>query len=292
MTKMEVIDLLKKKRRKIHEEETLKYRKKNLNYILSIPHSGVLIPVDLADKFDINKRLLIGSDVHTDKAYDMKNGMTVLFTLSPYVVDMNRFKNGSKDKNIPAHLRFDALHRMSPSKPLLRKEYSQKEKDGLFKLYDQYHLFLEECIRKMKEKHGFALMFDCHGMSSTGPKSAPDSGKRRPDFSVGSLNKSSAHLEILSTFSQTLGERSQDYFFNVKYDYPYSGGAITRKHANPHKNIHVVQIEAKESIFMEEGIDDPYEDKFGIKKSGLKKIRKILNLAFNETFKRGKELFS
>ncbi len=290
---MEAIDLLKKKTIKIKEEDLIQIKKRNYDYILSIPHSGTLIPKKLEHKFIINKRLLIGSDLHTDRIYKTRKGISIISKLNPYVVDMNRFKYGSKDDSMPKHLRFDALHRMSPSsKPVLKEEYLPEEKEKIFKFYDKYHLFIKKSIEEMTKKHGFALLFDCHSMSSRGPKNTPDEGKERPDFSVGTLNNTSAHPKIIKTFYDTIRKEVQKFDFVVKRDYPYSGGSITRKYKNIEEKINCIQIEVKESIFMNEGIDDDYEDDFKIKRRGLWKVNLIMKKTFKNTFKQAKELFA
>jgi len=288
---MEAIDLLKKKTIKFKEEDLIQIKKRNYDYILSIPHSGTLIPKRLEHKFIINKRLLIGSDLHTDRVYKSK-GISIISKLNPYVVDMNRFKYGSKDESIPKHLRFDALHRMSPGpKPVLKEEYLPKEKEEILKLYDRYYSLIEDSIKEMKKKHGFALLFDCHSMSSRGSKNTPDEGKERPDFSVGTLNGESAHPKIIRTFYDTIRKEAQKFDFVVKRDHPYIGGAITRKYKNLSENINCIQIEINESIFMNEGIDDDYEDNFKIKRRGLWKVNLIMKKTFKNTFKQAKKLF-
>jgi len=288
---MEAIDLLKKKTIKI-KEDLIEIKKRNYDYIISIPHSGTLIPKNLEHKFIINKRLLIGSDLHTDKVYKNRKGISIISKLNPYVVDMNRFKYGSKDESIPKHLKFDALHRMSlGSKPVLKEEYLPEEKEKIYKFYDKYHSLLKKSIEEMKMKYGFALLFDCHSMSSKGPKNTPDEGKERPDFSVGTLNGESAHPKIVRVFYDTIRKETQKFDFVAKRDYPYSGGAITRKYKNVEEKINCIQIEINELIFMNEGIDDDYKDNFKIKRRGLRKVNLIMKKTFKNTFKQAKELF-
>jgi len=290
---METIDLLKKKEIEIKEEDLIQVKKRNYDYILSIPHSGTLIPKKLEHKFIINKRLLIGADLHTDRVYKTGKGISIISKLNPYVVDMNRFKYGNKGESIPSHLRFDALHRMSlGSKPILKEEYLPEEKEEILKFYDKYHSLIQKSIEEMKKKHGFALLFDCHSMSSKGSINTPDKGKERPDFSVGTLNNTSADQKIIRTFYDTIRKESQKFDFVVKRDYPYTGGAITRKNKNIEEKINCIQIEVKESIFMNEGIDDDYEDDFKIKRRGLWKVNSIMKNTFKNTFKKAKELFN
>ncbi|MAG52797.1 MAG: hypothetical protein CMH62_02435 [Nanoarchaeota archaeon] len=255
-------------------------KRKTDNYIVSIPHSGIYIPLKVKDVINFNRGLLISSDLHTDKVYDVEKGVHISFNINTSVVNPSRPRKGSDDKSLPLSLQHDPFSGTSLTKDLLRKKYfSKKQKEYLVKFYDEYHKALEDEIKKMKEKFGYALIFDCHSMNSIALKNTPDEGKKRPDFNIGTLDDTSSSKEIISTYYKTLKKTAGN--LTVKKNHPYKGGYITKKYGKPSENIHVIQLEIKRSLFMNEGLNNE-ENSFKIN-SGLTKIKSILSKTFEAT---------
>jgi N-formylglutamate amidohydrolase len=204
----------------------------------------------------------------------------IISRLSPYQVNVNRFREGSNDSSLPSYLRRDPFHGFSlTGKPVLLQEYSRGEEKLLW-FYDRYHYLLEKAIVEMKEKYGYALVFDCHSMNSVALKHTPDEGKERPDFVIGTLDDTSAHPRIISAFYDALRSEAENVGLTVRKNYPYRGGFITRKYGNPSANVHVIQIEVKKSNYMNEGLShDNDKEAFKIKPDGLKLINSIISKA-------------
>ncbi|NCO97453.1 MAG: N-formylglutamate amidohydrolase [Candidatus Aenigmarchaeota archaeon] len=274
---MKVFDILTKQTKEMKAKDLITLKKRTYDYILSIPHGGTLIPVEFKSKMNLEKHILIGSDLLTEKVYKTGKGVTIASKLSSYLVDMNRFKDVSKIKKLPKHLRVDALSRLPVSnKSIPISPYNQKEKKYLLGFYDRYHSLIQESIQEMKQRCGFALLIDCHSFSSKALKNTPDKGKERPDFSLGTLDDTSAHPRIISALYKVLKDENSGLGLVVRKNNPYKGGAITRKYNDPISNIHAMQLEVKESNFMNEGLEGDAKNDFKPKKEGLKLMNTII----------------
>ena len=125
---IDVIDILNKKQKKIKLNRLIILKKKSLDYILSIPHSGILIPVEFQHKLNMEKSLILGTDLFTEQLYKISQGVTIISNLSRYLVNMNRYRKGSKNKSLPKHLQKDPLHGTSlTNHKVLIKNYSKNQ---------------------------------------------------------------------------------------------------------------------------------------------------------------------
>ncbi|HDD46459.1 MAG TPA: hypothetical protein ENG42_03205 [Candidatus Aenigmarchaeota archaeon] len=290
---IEVIDILAKMQKKVSIEELVFSKIRTKDYILSIPHGGTLILAKLRHKLNIGKSLLIGTDLFTEQLYDTSKGIVVISKLNPYLVNMNRFRDEQHNKKLPLHLQQDPLHGISlTGEEILREEYSASEKEMLLSLYDRYHTLLKEAIEEMKQELGFALMFDCHSMSSIGLKGTPDEGKERPDFVIGTANDKASHHKIISAFYEALKEEAQAYGMRVEKNRPYKGGFITQNYGKPDKKVNVIQLEVKKATYMYEGLRDDYRSCFAIKPEEMKRVKSIIATAFACAADKAKEIYS
>jgi len=236
---MEQIDIFTNKRL---DTDTVKIEFFDSDFILSVPHAGTSVPINL-ELEDVD--LLIEIDMLSNRIFDFKRGTRISTTLAPFVVDMNRAREGSKDA--PSHLRNDPLNYITiDDKPILKS----KADKSLIKHYDRYHEELDKAIAAMKKERGYALLIDGHSMTSVGLRGSVDKGKKRADFVIGTVGGTSAHPKIIEAFKDELEKQAKTLNLTVDVDKPYSGGFITRKHT---KDAHVLQLEVSMDTYMHEG---------------------------------------
>lgn len=257
---IEVIDLLTRERKRINPEELIVVKRQSPDFILSIPHSGTLLLSEMEDKFNIGKHLVVGADLFTDKLYNIGGGILIVALLNRYLVENNRFKEGDNDSLLPEHLKKSFLLKPDYLSPegdiILKKSYTSEERDQLLAFYIKYHDILQEEIKRMKDRYGFVFMLDCHSMAPKGKSGHPDEGKERPDFTVGSVDDSSAHPRVIAAFYEAIKKGTEKHGFTLTKNYPYKGGAITRMYGSPSEGIHVLQLEVNKARYIKEGIDD------------------------------------
>ncbi len=245
-------------------------------FIISIPHSGLLVPTKIKEKLNLNQSILIGTDLFTNQLYNFEQGIKINFNLNPYVINVGR--NIIPDPTKPKHLQTDPFHLDSlTGEPILKEEFYEEEKQELLQHYHHYHQQLEQAIKEMKQQLGYALLFDCHSMFPIGLQNTPDAGKERADFVIGTLNQTSAHTKLISVFSENLKKTN-----SVAIDKPYQGGYITQKYHNPKNNIHVLQLETNKKLYLDELQPN----------SQIKEINSIIFQAIQATSRTAKQLFT
>lgn len=286
---MKVLNVLTKKEEDIKKEDLICNIKRSDDFIISVPHSGLLIPKKYVSYFDISKAMLTGSDLYTDLLYDFEKGIKIVTRINNYLLNMNRFREKVDDPELPGHLQRDPFHgRGLMGEQITKKELSEADKKELLKYYDLYHSMIHDQLSEMKKNKGYALMFDCHSMMSVSLNpSLPK--KERADFVIGTLKGKSAHPAIIAVFIKKLKEGCIASGWTVEQDYPFMGGAITRKHSDVKNNISVIQIETKRKLFHDECIGGG--EGFKLDRKKLSRVNKVVYSAILAASEAAKKLF-
>jgi N-formylglutamate deformylase len=253
---LSVVDVYTQKTTTIHSPFTV--TEQNLPLIISVPHSGRYLLSEYASQFHIGRGMWIDIDWHTADVYPTALGSSLVAQLAPQQVNFNRSwekweATGEKDP-------LDMIS-LLPGEIVLKTPYSIEARQRLRAIADAYHQHLEHLIATMKTNFGYALVLDCHSMSSIALANTPDAGDQseRADFVVGTLEGNSADPKIISCFTEVLTEHSAQKNLRVVCDDPYKGGYITQRHADPKNDVHVLQLEIKKKLYMHEGLnaDEP-----------------------------------
>lgn len=273
---MKVFNVLTKQEENKNQDELIAVKRYSNDYILSVSHSGLFIPSEFIKKFNICRSLCSGADFITDELYDTGKGIMIISALSRYFVNMNRFRNVSNTRNSAKHVEGQKPLWHFPDVSvrgefILHKKYSKQEKEKILKFYEKYHGLLAGEIEKMKKKHGFSFVLDCHSMHPKGLPGRMDEGKKRPGFTISTAEDKSAHPRIIDAFYETIKNEGKKFGWGVKKNHPYVGGFITRKYGRPKKRMYALQLEVNKSLYMGAG--------FNIKKEGLKQTNKIIKKA-------------
>ena len=278
----EVYDVLSGDHYALDIRDLIAFEPRSPEYILSIPHAGGFIPEVFRDRFRLGEAALVEIDLYSDLCYEMADGMHVRSELAPFFVDMNRAREGADDAEAPHHLR-NRPHEYYNVEDLLmlREPYTPREEEKVLDYYDLYHGLLDRLIDRMKRERGYALLFDCHSMTSTGLGRVEDKGKGRADFVAGTLEGSSAHSEIIDSFMGTLRREAEGHGLGltIASDTPYSGGFITRSHHDPEGNVHVLQLEVAMDAYMYEAVADTPK-RYALKRPRLRIVRGVVQEAF------------
>ncbi|MFW6150921.1 MAG: N-formylglutamate amidohydrolase [Chloroflexota bacterium] len=279
---VEVLDVFSQERYTLSTRELVEFRPQGNDFILSIPHSGVLLPTRYADRFDFSDRSLLEIDLFSDILFEGLGGLQVISRLAPFFVDMNRDREGSQDKRVPRHLKNPPTeHYTIEDELILLKPYASAERESVLRYYDLYHELLATLIDHLKRQQGYALLIDAHSMMSVGLGRAHDIGKERHNFVVGTLGDTSAHPQITSAFVDTLaqGTDSHGLALTLAENDPYSGGFITRRHSDPGNNVHVIQIEVTMDTYMYEPVEKDRVKRYALKQSRVHIVQDVLRTA-------------
>lgn len=278
----EVYDVFSGDRYQLGIRDLIAFDPRSPEYIVSIPHAGLFVPEAFRDRFTLNEQALVEIDLYSDLCYEQADGMHLRCELAPFFVDMNRTREGPEDSKLPRHLTNPAYQYYNVNdRPMLQRPYSPEEADQVLAYYDLYHAILEKLIERMRRERGYALLFDCHSMTSTGLGRAADQGEDRASFVAGTLDGASAHTEIIDSFMAALRTESDRTGFelSVARDTPYSGGFITRTHHDPDDHVHVIQLEVSMDSYMYEAAASPSK-RYALKKPRLQLIRRVVRASF------------
>jgi N-formylglutamate deformylase len=218
--------------------------------ILAQPHGGTEVPDAIAAKLNANGQLLADTDWHIDRLYDgLLPGATIIrASFHRYVIDANRDPAGQSlypGQNTTALVPltdFDGL-------PIWREgeEPTQADVAGQLESFHRpYHAALETEIERVRSHHGFAILYDCHSIRSAIPFLFDGI---LPDFNIGTNGTTTCAPEIESTVARLC--RSAQGYTSIANG-RFKGGWTTRHYGRPRENIHALQMELAQSIYLAE----------------------------------------
>lgn len=232
--------------------------------VLSVPHSGVLIPESERPHYAIEvDALLRDGDLFVDALYDGAEAMgaTVVRTAySRFVVDLNRLEDDLSPLAVEGALRrtesgyygdrgllWAVTTHGDPiyAAPLGAAEVERR----LARYYRPYHAALEAELERLRDHFGFAILLDAHSMPSRATALHADgAGARRADIVPGDLLGRACGAWL----ADATDEYWRDAGYRVLRNQPYRGGGITRRHGAPERGIHAIQVELNRALYMDE----------------------------------------
>jgi len=136
---------------------------------------------------------------------------------------------------------------VSAGKPIYDHKLPLREAlDRISSLYHPYHLCLKHELQALRQRHGFAILIDCHSMPGKGHSL---SSHMQMDIVLGDVHGRSCAPALTEAAEKLL----RDFGFKVVRNQPYAGGYITCHYGQPANNIHALQIEINRDLYL-----DPY----------------------------------
>ncbi len=236
--------------------DTFEFTEGSTPLLVSMPHDGVAIPLDLSDSMTAHARTTPDTDWHMTQLYDFAGslGASVLRPFySRYVIDLNRPPDdkplypGANNTELCPTRCFDDT-------PI----YQEGDEPGAGEIaartrryWQPYHDHIASTLAALKARHGIAVLFDAHSILSVVPRLFEGT---LPDLNLGTANGASCKpsLEALLT---TVLESARDYTHIVNGR--FTGGYITRAYGDPANGVHAVQLEQAQSSYMNE--KSPYD---------------------------------
>jgi N-formylglutamate deformylase len=252
--------------------ELFKFRRGTTPLLVSMPHTGTLVPEWLAPRLTRAAKALPDTDWHLEQLYNFLDelGASVLVaTHSRYVVDVNRPPDnanlypGQDTTGVVPVDSFDKaplyLRGFEPSDAEVRSRIEQ--------YWQPYHAKLAEELKRIKAEHGRALLWDAHSILSVVPRFFEG---RLPDCNLGTADGKScgkglgeALLAKVAGYTKVLNGR-------------FKGGYITRTYGDPSNGVHAVQLELSEAVYTEE------QPPFRFREHLAVKVRPILRSLLDE----------
>ena len=246
--------------------------------LLSLPHVGTELPRELQPRYVPRALAVEDTDWHLHQLYDFALGLgaSVLTPrYSRYLIDLNRppdnapmYPGANNTELCPT--RFftgDPLYREGQTPDAL--EINRRRE----RYWQPYHDAIAVELQRLKSLHGYALLFDGHSIRSELPWLFPG---RLPDLSLGTASGQSCAPSIRESILDTFAKQKS---YSFVCDDRFKGGYITRHYGRPANDIHAVQLEMCQCLYMEEVQPFRYENELAWK------ITPLLNKVFRTLLK-------
>jgi N-formylglutamate amidohydrolase len=222
----------------------------NTPLLVSVPHDGRCVPDAISARMTPPARDLPDTDWHVARLYDFaaELGASVLIAnYSRYVVDVNRPANdealypGQLATGLCPTQTFagDDIYRDGADVP------AGEAAERVEAYWRPYHERLQATLDALRETHGYALLWDAHSIESRVPRlfdgelPALNIGTYGGRSCDGALEAAIDGIANSSPFSSVLNGRFQ-------------GGFITRHYGDPERQVHAVQLEIAQRVYMDE----------------------------------------
>ncbi len=112
-----------------------------------------------------------------------------------------------------------------------------------------YHAAVAAAIEAAHAAHGFSVHINCHSMPAVASRYATDfPGQAHADFVVGDRDGQTASLALSALVCAHLRGRGYD----VAHNHPYKGVELVRRHSQPARHRHSIQLEINRKLYMNE----------------------------------------
>ena len=224
--------------------------------LVSMPHIGTEIPLDLQGSYTPRALAVEDTDWHLAQLYDFlpAMGISVLQPrYSRYVIDLNRppddapmYPGAANTELCPTHFfsgdaLYEAGHEPSPAEVQRRRAT----------YWQPYHDALSAELSRIKAIHGFALLWDAHSIRSHIPWLFEG---KLPDLNIGTASGAAAAKTISDAAAGQI--ESFTHVINGRF----KGGYITRHYGQPAQHIHATQLEKCQSLYMQETPPFAYDE--------------------------------
>jgi len=219
--------------------------------IIDVPHAGTHVPDAIALRLTQTARTVPDTDWHVDRLYAFARGTgaTILVaTHSRYVVDLNRDPSGaalypSADNTelCPTRTFANAPLYVDGDAPGEREIAARRTV-----YFDPYHTILAAEIRRVRARHGYAILLDAHSIASEVPRFFAG---RLPDLNIGTVQGASCAPEAQRLATEVLAHAKP---FTHVVNGRFTGGYVTRHHGRPEHRVHALQLEMAQRAYMDE----------------------------------------
>ena len=131
--------------------------------------------------------------------------------------------------------------------PIYDRKLTKKESKGrLANFFIPYHQSMTVMVEAVRKKHGSVFIVDCHSMTRFDSKLR--GGKERPEIDIGTRRGESCSTDLEEKMAELFAARGYDVGINKRY----VGGEITLRYGWPEIEQHILQVELRRDLYMEE----------------------------------------
>jgi N-formylglutamate deformylase len=227
-----------------------------LPLLISIPHLGTDLPPAFARQMNAAASITQDTDWHLDRLYAFAHsrGASVLQArVSRYVIDLNRPPSGESlypGQTTTGLCPTETFHG-EPLYPSGAEPDAAEQERRLRTYWQPYHSALDQELARLKELHGAVLLWDAHSIASTLPRLFEG---QLPDLNLGTHSGQSCAAALIDDVAAVASASAFSRVVNGRF----KGGYITRHYGQPAQNIHAIQLEMTQALYMDEAAPFSY----------------------------------
>jgi N-formylglutamate deformylase len=233
------------------------FKQGSIPLLVSMPHVGTDIPDDIAARLAPCALDRADTDWHLKQLYSFLGEMgasTIAARWSRYVIDLNR---PPEDTNLYPGLSTTGLCPVDTfgNEQLYREGDAPGEQEvqgRLVRYWQPYHSQLRAELDRMLALHGRVVLWDAHSIASVVPRFFDG---RLPDLNFGTAMSTSCAPAMEAAI---VGVAKAQTAFSVAVNGRFKGGHITRHYGQPALNVHAIQLEMCQCLYMEESAPFAY----------------------------------
>jgi N-formylglutamate amidohydrolase len=246
--------------------------------LISVPHDGRELPADMLARMTEVGRSLPDTDWHDARLNEFATELgasMVVANYSRYVVDLNRAADD--DVLYPGQIATGLFPQQTFAGEAIYRDDAFRHgerKERLKKYWAPYHQHIQTTLAALREKYGYALLWDAHSISSIVPRLFDG---ELPELNLGSNGGASCAKQL----ECAVAEAADDSPYSAVVNARFKGGYITRNYGDPENHIHALQLEIAQRTYMDEKTGTFDGQKAATLQDTLKKMLHAYNSAAN-----------
>ena len=220
-----------------------------LPLLISVPHDGCHLPEDIRVRMTEAGLALPDTDWHVAELYEFAREIGASMQVanySRYVVDLNR--SATDDALYPGQTVTGLCPEQTFSGEAIYLDGGvddEEKAQRISKYWRPYHDSLKSTLASLREKFGYALLWDAHSIPSNVPRLFEG---ELPELNIGTDNGLSCPASIETAVAAAARAGPYSTVVNERF----RGGYITRHYGAPGKCVAAIQLEIDQRTYMDE----------------------------------------
>lgn len=229
--------------------------------VVAVPHAGTSLPACLSPDMRLPAAALRPlEDPWVDHLFADVTALgawRVATRWARAVVDVNRAPDEFADGQVPgfratakARAGLGVVPTLVGGRPIYASPLTPADIEARLALaHRPYHAALARVLAEVQARFGEVLLLDAHSMPANAlpPAAAP------VDVVLGDRYGGAAAPEVTTRVEAALRRAG----LTVVRNHPYAGGFVTRHYGAPQRGVHVVQLEVRRALYMDEARFEP-----------------------------------
>jgi N-formylglutamate deformylase len=229
----------------------------HLPVLISMPHCGAHLPDSYAKRMTPAAQVLADTDWHLPQLYQFARAMgasIISSQYSRYVIDLNRSSDGQSlypGQNTTGLCPTETFL----GAPVYLDGEAPDEQDIAHRVthyWQPYHQALAAELARLRASHGHVLLWEAHSIAHVLPRLFEGP---LPDLNLGSFSGKACDPALRDAVA-AVAEQST---YSVSVDGRFKGGYITRHYGQPDAQVHALQLELAQYVYMDETAPFSYQ---------------------------------